>query len=453
MKGKTTILMALAVALCLSLIVSGCGGSDESESSVPSQQAKVEEKFGEGVSYAGVDISGLTMDEALKLCANVVGDEMKKLKITVKEDEHTAVFDSTNIKYTDKTAETLKKAMKNKSKGKIKAAFTVDEAAVKDVLTESLGQYDTEPKNATVTGLADDGFTFSESVDGKKIDVDITSRYVVSNITSLKSGPVTAKINTTPAKIKLDALKNNFTQIASYQTYSQNTENGNHNMALALSRVNGTIIEPGGSFSYNDTVGDSTNASTGFLPAGGLSAGVLVDMYGGGICQASSTIYCAVLKAGMEITNRECHSSPSTYVPIGLDATVSYDDLDFEFSNPLEYPVYIEAWMDGVELNVNVYGVLPEEWDAIELSSWETGTEDIPDGINFVVDYDLAEGEFELKTEGKIGHYAEAVRTYYKDGNEVRSESLSSSYYEPTMKTYMVGPGTDTENFDPDKKK
>lgn len=118
----------------------------------------------------------------------------------------------------------------------------------------------------------------------------------------------------------VDDLRKDFGMISSFETVSTNTENGNHNMGLALSRVNGTVLNPGDTFSYENIVGDSTNASTAFCRRAVFPGGALVQMYGGGICQASSTIYGAALRAGMTITLRDCHSSPSTYVPIGLDA-------------------------------------------------------------------------------------------------------------------------------------
>ena len=136
-------------------------------------------------------------------------------------------------------------------------------------------------------------------------------------------------------------------------------------MRLALSHVNGTILQPGQEFSYNTTIGDSTDPSMGWLPAGGINGGVLVQVYGGGICQGSTTLYNAALMAGMTITERDCHSMPSTYCPIGLDATVDYGNIDFKFKNPLEAPIYIAAWMENVTLHVSFFGILPEEWDSI----------------------------------------------------------------------------------------
>ena len=206
-------------------------------------------------------------------------------------------------------------------------------------------------------------------------------------------------------------------------------------------------------FSYNDTIGDSTNPENGWLPAGGLSGGVLVQMYGGGICQGSSTLYNAVLRAGLEIVERDCHSSPSSYCPIGLDATVDYGNIDFKFRNQLDTPVYLSAWMDGVTLHVNVYGCFPPEWDRVEVSSEQVGYEPPRSEVSFVTDYDLAAGEYVRKTSGNEGYSACAYRTYYKGDTVVKSEQLPDSYYEPTGTVYAVGEGTDTSKVDTSKER
>ena len=78
------------------------------------------------------------------------------------------------------------------------------------------------------------------------------------------SGKVEAALQETAAKVTVDDLRKDFGMISSFETVSTNTENGNHNMGLALSRVNGTVLNPGDTFSYENIVGDSTNASTGF---------------------------------------------------------------------------------------------------------------------------------------------------------------------------------------------
>ena len=95
----------------------------------------------------------------------------------------------------------------------------------------------------------------------------------------------------------------------------------------------------------------------------------------------------------MTITLRDCHSSPSTYVPIGLDATVSYGEIDFQFRNDLDTPVYIMSWMDGVTLHVQFYGKHPKEWDTINVHSQTTSEIPPLSTVKYVVDQNLKKGE------------------------------------------------------------
>ena len=115
-----------------------------------------------------------------------------------------------------------------------------------------------------------------------------------------------------------------------------------------------------------------TNGSNGYLPATAISGGEFIQEYGGGICQVSSTIYGAALRSNMTIVTRYNHTYPSSYVPIGLDATVSYGSLDFVFRNDTDYPVYIAAGMDGTTVWVTFYGYQSPEYDTIEPSAWIT---------------------------------------------------------------------------------
>ena len=179
----------------------------------------------------------------------------------------------------------------------------------------------TQAQNATVSGRAEDGsFTFTDEQVGSQVDLDKTLESVRQLLSEKRGGDIQAAFVETQPTVTKAYLQEHFGKMSGYSTVSTNTANGNSNMALALSKVNGTILEPGEEFSYNTTLGDSTDPNNGWLPAGGISGGVIVQMYGGGICQGSSTLYIASLYAGMEIVERWCHAMPSSYCPIGLDA-------------------------------------------------------------------------------------------------------------------------------------
>jgi len=120
--------------------------------------------------------------------------------------------------------------------------------------------------------------------------------------------------------------------LGTYTTYTTNVPNRNTNISLACKALNGTIVKPGHTFSFNNTLG-YTSAAKGYKKAGILVNGKSSAALGGGICQVSSTLYNAVLKAGLKVVERHPHSAPVGYVPKGRDATVSYGSVDFKFRN------------------------------------------------------------------------------------------------------------------------
>jgi len=131
--------------------------------------------------------------------------------------------------------------------------------------------------------------------------------------------------------------------LAAYQTSLEGrTRAQAHNLRLALEALDGKVIPAGGEFSFNRTVGPWTS-DRGYVKAPVSYNGELIPAWGGGVCQASSTLYNAVLISGMEILERHRHMFPPRYVPPGQDAAVAQYDIDLRFRNPYPWPVKIEA--------------------------------------------------------------------------------------------------------------
>ncbi len=132
-----------------------------------------------------------------------------------------------------------------------------------------------------------------------------------------------------------------------------------HNVDLACQRVNGTILLPGETFSYNDTCGPYSQAG-GYQKAGAYVSGTTQDTWAGGVCQLSSTLYYTTLKANLETVERSKHKYDVGYLPSGMDATVYSDSLDFKFKNDTDYPIRIVASLTnngGTRYcNVTIYG-------------------------------------------------------------------------------------------------
>lgn len=141
-------------------------------------------------------------------------------------------------------------------------------------------------------------------------------------------------------------------------TYFPNSiQNRISNIQLAASKLDGVVINPGEVFSYNETVGERTEAA-GFLVAAAYSNGEVVEEIGGGVCQVSSTLYCAVLYSQLGIKSRDNHYFKVDYLPWGMDATVSWPSPDFKFQNTREYPVKIHTTVDPVEryITIEIWG-------------------------------------------------------------------------------------------------
>ena len=135
------------------------------------------------------------------------------------------------------------------------------------------------------------------------------------------------------------------------------TENRLNNIILASASVNGLILEPGEEFSFNRIVGQRTPAR-GYRSAPAFSNGTTVQAIGGGICQVSSTIYSAIMDSSLQITERHPHGLPVSYIPRGRDATVSWGSLDFRFVNNTDYPLRLDAEVEGRTLTVRAYGTI-----------------------------------------------------------------------------------------------
>lgn len=126
-----------------------------------------------------------------------------------------------------------------------------------------------------------------------------------------------------------------------------------NNIKVASQSINGAVIEPGETFSYNETVGPTTKKN-GYKLGKIFVRGKKSEGYGGGVCQVSSTLYNAAEKAGMEIVERHHHSLPVNYVEKGKDAATSYGVIDFKFANTKEYPVMIQSNVNENQLVVEI---------------------------------------------------------------------------------------------------
>lgn len=262
-------------------------------------------------------------------------------------------------------------------------------------------------------------------------------RNVIKNIGDNKS--VEFKLNVTEPKVKLADITwdlYNY-QVSTYKTYFATTDpNRVNNLGVALGILNGKVIMPGETFSYNATVGSASTAQ-GFKPASTFVGGNIVKEVGGGICQTVSTLYNAVLLANLEVVQRKNHSLPVGYVPGSRDATVYYPSVDFKFKNTRNYPLKIVTTFNaGGNLSISLKGTKEEVEPVVKISSKTLSY--IAYSTQYIQDSSLAKGVQVIVKSGTNGYISEAYKTTTIAG-KTTTVFLSKDTYKPVTKVVRIG--------------
>ena len=229
-------------------------------------------------------------------------------------------------------------------------------------------------------------------------------------------------------------------KLAGYTTYfPAGTYARSINLKIALSYMDGVVVMPGETYSYNDNIGDTT-ASKGYQAAATFKGGTTVNEMGGGICQTVSTLYNVALMANLEIVERHQHGLPVGYVPPSRDATVYSPVLDFKFKNNRETPIKIvTSFTYGGSLNVSIYGTKQSNDPEVTLSSNTTSI--IPYTTKYEYDPNIPSGEQRVISNGVNGYTSESYITKTLNGQVIYSGLLSRDTYNAQQQVVKVGTG------------
>lgn len=229
-------------------------------------------------------------------------------------------------------------------------------------------------------------------------------------------------------------------ELASYSTtFSTATENGRnrkYNMGLAVAKIDGLILLPGDEFSYNDVVGPR-DVEHGYKEAHVYINGRVENGIGGGICQVSTTLYNAVLKADLTVKERRSHSFTVGYVPLGQDATAYYGGTDFRFINSTRWPIRLNATVSGNRVSVKFTGTNETPGKTVIISNKILSH--TPFATKYVDDPTLPYGKTTIQQEGSDGYVVENYKTIKLDGKVISQTKLSTSKYNPCPEIILVG--------------
>lgn len=367
---------------------------------------KLDETYLRGVIDEGAKKASLALMES----SVDIGDE----SITVVKGASAVQIDA------DELYDTVKEALVSGNYDPIKyAAEAVQGSSTQGIDLQEL--YDTiyeEPVNAEYDPETQQA---TAHVNGRSFDIDKAQQLWDE---AENGDQVVIPLILTEPEITTDKLNSMlFADLLSQKTTTLAGSSANriNNVTKAAASINGVVLNPGEEFSYNKTLGQRTTAS-GYLAAGAYSGGQVVQEVGGGICQVSSTLYYCTLIANLEITERTCHYFGVSYLPAGLDATVSWPTPDFKFKNNGEYPIKIASSVDKAKntVSVSIYGSNPDGI-TVEMS---TETWQLADGYgakSYRAVYDKDGNLISKKDEAKSRYY------YHTSPSPSPSESASPS--------------------------
>lgn len=292
-------------------------------------------------------------------------------------------------------------------------------------------------------------FTFTDEATGLAVDKEQLRQDIETAVAegTYATPIVPTMVETQPTVTKAQLQEQN-TLLASFTTETTSSTSRNTNIRLCAEAFNGYVVAPGEVFSLNTLTGPRTT-DKGYKPAGAIQNGIMVQEPGGGVCQVSTTLFNAVVRAGMEIVERHGHSWPSDYVEIGMDAAIDYPAKDFQFKNVSDAPIYLVSTFEDRQLTVEVYGKpVVEEGVTIDLRSTTDST--IRRGEDTMVyDPSLAPGTTETVRRGRDGKKSTTYIQYIKDGEVIEEKVLFTTTYPAIRAIINYGPAIVYEEPDP----
>ena len=321
----------------------------------------------------------------------------------------------------------------------IRLAVTYDEARLQNIL-QQIAQSVNEPSANARCELKSNGqIERIPEKTGKNLTINDFATVLRTNLLALNLPQSVAL----PVEASAPAIRNSDLQaidsvLSSYSThFNSGNFNRTQNIRIGAESINGSLVPPEQILSFNDTAGHRV-AAAGYKEAPVIIDGETVPGIGGGICQVSSTLYNAVLLANLKSVERNVHFYPSSYVPIGFDATVADDLLDFKFQNTGKHNLYILTEVIGDTLTIYILGNKSDR-PAYQLALDSVTDKIIPPETVIHYSNDLPRGVRRIESNGSNGYIVSAYRRKLQNGQEIGRELLHRDEYSAQDRILLVG--------------
>ena len=417
----------------------------------------------DGTIINGYNLSGMSKAEASVILKDKFDQKADHFNLTINSKEKTWTFDKEDFQvntdihtvleaselkenyFEDSEARTTLISQFEKVGGSVNVAFNYMFVGLDEKIEEIIKSVEIEPIDSTITFTPDakKPFEISESVSGLRVDrnklyKDINDQFISSNNVNVELEFVEEV-----ASITKEYNEGLTKKIATFSTNVADSTGGRkHNVKLALSKFNGFILEPNTEVSFNKVTGEHT-IENGYKSATIIYNGEFTDGIGGGICQASTTLYNALLLSGVEINEVHKHTLPVFYVPLGLDAMVSEYTSDLRFTNTTEYPMYIHTYSDSNSVTVDIYSHPSEYTYKTRSETLDTisagGDKIITDTKGEYSSKVLFQGEYFRLSYPKDGYEAKAYLQKYINGELIDEKEIRHEIYQPQKGVVVEG--------------
>lgn len=439
--NKNTLIAILVIVL---LVIVGIIGY---VFSINKKVATWENKIYPEINVYGVNIGGLNKEEAIALLEeklpSIIMD--KKLKVLVGDKSLELSYETLKPTYDieavveealdygkDKGVFAKNSLVKGKKAIELNAKIDFDQEALIAFENKVLEEVNIEPKNASIN-INSGNISIIKEEAGKTIDKDELHNKLVESINGNLNHEqeLTFELKDQEANIKSTDLEKITGKISEFSTHYNNTGDGRvRNMEIAAGIISGTIVMPGEEFSYNALIGDTT-PDKGYEKANTYVGNKVVPDYGGGICQVSTTLYRAIMRANIRSTERLNHSLTVSYSEPGLDATVANGVVDYKFVNTYDFPIYINGYVSGGIVNFSIYGNV----EAMGNKTYELVNEvheKYEPKKKYEEDSTMEEGVERVVSYGMPGYKVSSYQVTYENGVEINREFIATDIYMTT---------------------
>ena len=402
----------------------------------------------------GVDVSGMTKEEASSVLSQKLADNKDNIEIKLKNDDKEWTLKGSDFEIVGNFDEPLdnvinygregnifqKKKIENKIKNEglyVNIPYQNMLGGIDEKIENIIQEVEKVPQEAKIcfNPNSTNMFALQEGENGVKVDRIALEQEINEALENYDSYVINIPFQEIMPENDMSLMLKDIKLRAKFSTnYAKSSNDRKNNIKKALSAFDGMVVEPEQEVSFNKTTGPRTSAN-GYKTAKIIFNGSYISGVGGGVCQASTTLYNALLRADVDVLQVNHHSLPASYVPLSFDAMVNEGYSDLIFKNNLETPIYIKAYGTDEEAIVEIYGQPLEE--GVEIKTRAELVKVLPHGGDKIItdeegkyaDKVLYKGEYYRLKYPQEGYESKGYIQYYKDGKLIKEKEIRHDHY------------------------